>query len=120
MEAPRRRGEIHRALSGGAHNIWNERVMKPMNRAIPLAVAAVAAVSIAGAQSARTGKTLDIYVVDVEGGNATLFVAPSGESVLIDTNAGAPAVRDADRIAAAAKDAGITRIDTLITTHWHG
>jgi competence protein ComEC len=91
----------------------------PMNRAIPLAVAA--AVSIVSAQAARTSKTLDIYVVDVEGGNATLFVAPSGESVLIDTgNAGAPAVRDADRIAAAAKDAGITRIDTLITTHWHG
>ena len=90
-----------------------------MNRAIPLAVAA--AVSIVSAQPARTSKTLDIYVVDVEGGNATLFVAPSGESVLIDTgNAGPAAVRDADRIAAAAKDAGITRIDTLITTHWHG
>jgi competence protein ComEC len=90
-----------------------------MNKALPLVLAA--SVSIAGAQAARTGKTLDIYVVDVEGGNATLFVAPSGESVLIDTgNAGAPAVRDADRIAAAAKDAGITGIDTLITTHWHG
>src|SRR5262245_51642849 len=66
-------------------------------------------------------KTLDIYVVDVEGGNATLFVAPSGESVLIDTgNAGASAVRDANRILAAARTAGLTRIDTLITTHWHG
>jgi competence protein ComEC len=66
-------------------------------------------------------KTLDIYVVDVEGGNATLFVAPSGESLLIDTgNAGAAAVRDADRIVAAARAAGVTRIDTLITTHWHG
>ena len=40
------------------------------------------------------GKTLDIYVVDVEGGNATLFVAPSGESLLIDTgNGGAHAVQ---------------------------
>jgi hypothetical protein len=65
-------------------------MMMRMNRVIPLAV--VAAVSIVGAQAARTSKTLDIYVVDVEGGNATLFVAPSGESVLIDTgNAGAPA-----------------------------
>src|SRR6185436_6046553 len=63
----------------------------------------------------------EIYVVDVEGGNATLFVAPSGESVLIDSgNGGAAAVRDADRIMAAAKDAGVTRIDHLITTHWHG
>src|SRR5204862_3528955 len=73
------------------------------------------------AAQTRTSKTLDIYVVDVEGGNATLFVSPSGESVLIDTgNGGAAAVRDADRIAAAVKDAGLTQIDNLITTHWHG
>src|ERR1700694_4063212 len=66
-------------------------------------------------------KPLDIYVVDVEGGNATLFVAPSGESVLMDTgNGGAAATRDADRIMAAVKDAGLSRIDHLITTHWHG
>ena len=70
---------------------------------------------------AQTRKTLDIYVVDVEGGNATLFVAPSGESVLIDTgNGGAAASRDAGRIMAAVKDAGLTQIDNLITTHWHG
>ena len=69
----------------------------------------------------RTAKTLDIYVVDVEGGNATLFVSPSGESLLIDSgNGGAAAVRDADRIMAAVKDAGLTQIDNLITTHWHG
>ena len=66
-------------------------------------------------------KTLDIYVVDVEGGNATLLVAPSRESLLIDSgNAGAGAARDAARIVAAAKDAGLTQIDHLITTHWHG
>src|SRR5205085_5530020 len=65
--------------------------------------------------------SLQIYVVDVEGGNATLFVAPSGESVLIDSgNGGAAAARDADRIMAAVKDAGVTQIDNLITTHWHG
>jgi beta-lactamase superfamily II metal-dependent hydrolase len=65
--------------------------------------------------------TLDVYVVDVEGGNATLFAAPSGESLLIDSgNAGVAAVRDADRIIAAAKDAGLRQIDNLITTHWHG
>jgi competence protein ComEC len=67
------------------------------------------------------GKSLQIYVVDVEGGNATLFVAPSGQSVLIDTgNGGAAASRDADRIVAAVKDAGLSQIDHLITTHWHG
>jgi beta-lactamase superfamily II metal-dependent hydrolase len=79
---------------------------------------AIAALSVR-AQSAR--KTLDIYVMDVEGGNATLFVSPSGQAVLIDTgNGGAAAARDSDRIMAAVKDAGISQIDHLITTHWHG
>jgi beta-lactamase superfamily II metal-dependent hydrolase len=83
-----------------------------------LVVALLAAFTVALAQ---TTKTLQIYVVDVEGGNATLFVSPAGESVLIDTgNGGQAAVRDADRIMAAAKDAGLGRIDHLITTHWHG
>ncbi|PYR05476.1 MAG: MBL fold metallo-hydrolase [Acidobacteria bacterium] len=73
--------------------------------------------------TAPTGaaRTFDIYVVDVEGGNATLFVSPSGESVLIDSgNAGPAAVRDAERIMAAVKDAQLAQIDHLITTHWHG
>src|SRR5881296_2882268 len=70
---------------------------------------------------AQTRKTLDIYVVDVEGGNAVLFVTPSGESMLVDSgNGGAGAVRDAERIVAAAKDAGVTAIDHLLTTHYHG
>jgi len=69
----------------------------------------------------QASKSLDIYVVDVEGGNATLFVSPSHESLLIDTgNAGAGAARDAGRILDAAKDAGLQQIDHLITTHWHG
>src|ERR1700730_2854152 len=72
--------------------------------------------------AAQTRTTLDIYVVDVEGGNATLFVAPSGESLLIDTGnvARDAAIRDAGRIMDAAKDARLTQIDNLITTHWHG
>jgi competence protein ComEC len=75
----------------------------------------------AAAPFAEATKALNIYVVDVEGGNATLFVPPSGESVLIDTgNGGAAAARDADRIMAAVKDAGLAQIDHLITTHWHG
>jgi competence protein ComEC len=76
---------------------------------------------VSPAAQPRTVRTLDIYVVDVEGGNATLFVSPSGESMLIDSgNAGTAAVRDAERIMAAVKDAGLTGIDNLITTHWHG
>ncbi len=72
--------------------------------------------------AAQTRNTLDIYVVDVEGGNATLFVAPSDQSLLIDTGNYGPeaSVRDAERIMAAARDAKLTQIDNLIITHWHG
>src|SRR5437016_11008983 len=90
-------------------------------RAIVFVLAFALSAASALAQT-RTARALDIYVVDVEGGNATLFVSPSGESLLIDSgNAGAAAaVRDAERIMAAAKDADLTRLDNLITTHWHG
>ena len=72
-----------------------------------LAIASLAAPALA---QTRGAKPLEIYVVDVEGGNATLFVTPSGETVLIDTgNGGAQAARDAGRIMEAAKDAGILR-----------
>jgi len=89
---------------------------------ILLLVLALAAfvVALPAAQS-RASKPLDIYVIDVEGGNSTLFVSPSGESLLIDTgNAGAAAARDAGRILAATKAAGLQQIDHLIITHWHG
>src|SRR5262245_23038789 len=69
---------------------------------------------------AQSDRLLQIYVIDVEGGNAVLFVAPSRESVLIDSgNSGAGAVRDAERIVAAVNDAGVRQIDHLITTHYH-
>jgi competence protein ComEC len=84
-------------------------------------LAALLVVAAANGAVAQTRTTLDIYVIDVEGGNATLFVPPSGESVLIDTGnvAAEAAVRDAERIFAAVKDAGLRQIDHVITTHWH-
>ena len=79
------------------------------------ALAVVLSTSLYGAESA---KTLDIYWVDVEGGAATLIVTPAGESILIDS--GNPGRRDADRIfAVAVKEAGLKKIDHLITTHYH-
>ncbi|MBI1875197.1 MAG: MBL fold metallo-hydrolase [Acidobacteria bacterium] len=66
----------------------------------------------------RTAKTLDIYFVDTEGGQATLVVSPSGESAIVDT--GNPGGRDTDRIMAAVSDAGLTRIDYVVLTHYHG
>ena len=71
--------------------------------------------------TAQAQETLDIYLIDVEGGGATLFVSPAGESLLVDTgNGGQSAARDARRIMDAMQDAGVTEIDHLITTHWHG
>ena len=67
---------------------------------------------------AATQEALRVYFVDVEGGQATLVVSPSGESLLIDS--GFPGDRDADRILAAATDAGVDRIDYHMVTHLHG
>src|SRR5579864_4799176 len=85
-----------------------------------IAMTAISALLLSVASAAaQPGTTLDIYVVDVEGGNATLFVTPSGESVLIDTGNAIGAVRDAGRIMDAVRDAGLTQIDHLILTHYH-
>jgi len=64
-------------------------------------------------------KPLQIYFVDVEGGQATLFVTPEGKSLLIDTGWPGNNGRDADRIVAAAKDAKISKIDFVLITHFH-
>jgi competence protein ComEC len=69
--------------------------------------------------AAQAAKTLDIYFIDVEGGQSTLVVAPSGQSLLIDTGYAGNSGRDANRIAQAAKKAGVKRIDYLLTTHHH-
>jgi len=90
-------------------------------RASMASIVVVALCAVVAVAQTRTAKTLDVYVIDVEGGNATLFIAPNGESLLIDTgNGGAAAIRDANRILAAVQDAGVTDIDHLITTHYHG
>jgi competence protein ComEC len=62
---------------------------------------------------------LRIYFIDVEGGQATLLVVPSGKSMLIDTGWPGFAGRDADRIVAAAKAAGIAKLDYVLVTHYH-
>src|SRR5579862_158591 len=71
------------------------------------------------AMCAQDGGALHIYFVDVEGGQATLFVTPDKESLLIDTGWPDNGGRDADRIVAAAKKAGISRIDYVLLTHFH-
>jgi beta-lactamase superfamily II metal-dependent hydrolase len=68
---------------------------------------------------AQTNGKLRIFFVDVEGGQATLFVTPGGQSLLIDTGWPGNEGRDAGRIAAAAHEAGISRIDYVLLTHYH-
>jgi competence protein ComEC len=62
---------------------------------------------------------LQIYFIDVEGGQATLIVSPSSESVLIDTGWSGYDGRDADRIVAAAHQAGLKQLDYVLITHYH-
>ncbi len=74
---------------------------------------------LAIATTLPAAKVLEIYSIDVEGGQSTLLVSPTGQSLLID--AGWPGMnhRDAGRIAAAAKAAGVHKIDYLLITHYH-
>jgi beta-lactamase superfamily II metal-dependent hydrolase len=64
-------------------------------------------------------KSLEIYFIDVAGGQATLVVSPSGESMLIDTGWPGFGYRDADRIVAACKVAKVKKIDYVFITHFH-
>lgn len=75
--------------------------------------------ALAAATTLPAAKNLEIYFIDVEGGQSTLFVAPSGESLLIDTGWPGNNSRDANRIAAAAKHAGVKTINFLLITHFH-
>jgi competence protein ComEC len=85
--------------------------------AAPVLSAQAAAPTGAPHATASGGTALDIYIVDTEGGKATLFVTPSGETVLEDT--GNPGARDHDRIMEVLGVAGVTHIDYLISTHYH-
>lgn len=64
-------------------------------------------------------KPLEIFFIDVEGGQATLIVSPSGQSMLVDTGWPGYSNRDANRIALAAKKAGVKKIDYVFITHFH-
>ena len=92
--------------------------MKIYKTLSPLLISAllVSAPVLRGADS--SGK-LRIFFIDVEGGQSTLFVTPDGHSLLIDTGWGDNNGRDADRIAAAAKRADVSKIDYVLITHYH-
>src|SRR5215471_5639995 len=98
-----------------------------MRRHLGSLITAVASAMILAVLVAAAAKTLDIYFIDVEGGQSTLIVTPEGESLLVDTGFAGQGFndtvtnhgRDARRIIATARDAGLQRIDYLLITHFH-
>jgi len=86
---------------------------------VGLVVGVVFYVLAESSQAGQPRKALEIYFVDVEGGPATLFVTPEGQSLLIDTGWPGHAGRDADCTVAAARKAGLSKIDFVLLTHYH-
>ncbi len=87
-------------------------------RRIVFLLVALATIPVSSSQSPAAGKALDIYFIDTEGGQATLYVSPSGQTLLVDTgNAGE---RDLGRILEVLGVAGVTQIDHMFLTHYHG
>jgi competence protein ComEC len=84
-----------------------------------LAFCVTAGVALALHAQGNAASGLRVYFIDVEGGQSTLFVTPAGKSLLIDTGWPDNNFRDADRIVAAAKSAGLSRIDSVLITHYH-
>src|SRR6478752_7742575 len=66
----------------------------------------------------QAADTLDIYVLDAEGGKAQIVKTPSGQAVLFDAGFPSADDRDIKRIEATAKLAGITSFDYFISTHY--
>ena len=95
-----------------------------MNRAIAAVFVVVLALTAAGLMQPQNApaqtRNLEIYWIDVEGGAATLFISPTGESLLFDTGFPGNGDRDAKRIHAAAQKAGLRQIDHAVISHWHG
>jgi competence protein ComEC len=100
------------------------RLLPRLGRLFPALLLPVCALMLllfaaqAFAQS-NAGRPLLIYSIDVEGGQATLLVAPSGTSLLVDAGWPTEGSRDAQRIEIAMKDAGIARLDHVLVTHYH-
>ncbi len=74
---------------------------------------------LTGAVLQAAKKTIQVFFIDVEGGQATLVVSPSGQSMLIDTGWRGFDGRDSERIVQAAKLAKVKQIDYLVITHYH-
>jgi competence protein ComEC len=109
-------------LSGWALAAGREGPSRSERRRLLLALlrSVVLCFALAAVASPRVlARDLEIYWSDVEGGAATLIVSPSGESMLVDTGFPGNNDRDAKRILAAVRQAGLHKIDILYITHFH-
>jgi beta-lactamase superfamily II metal-dependent hydrolase len=78
----------------------------------------IAVVVFLMASALTAAKTLDMYVIDVEGGKSLLLVSPSGQSMIIDAGNPGSNSRDANRIVEACKAAGVKAIDFMVVSHY--
>jgi len=60
-------------------------------------------------------ENLRIYHIDVEQGDATLFISPTGKTMLVDSGGNGKG----RRIKAVMQNAGVSRIDHFVCTHYH-
>src|SRR5260221_13317496 len=97
----------------------SSRIRRDINNVRTLLIVLAVLFTALGAPRAQAQKPLDIYFIDVEGGQATLFVTPSGESMLIDTGYAGNDDRDLNRVLGTIKQAGLTKLDYLLVTHYH-
>jgi competence protein ComEC len=107
-----------RSCSALRQNVTDSPPILIISSAMRLTLVLLLAMALPVLSAARS-KDLRIFFVDVEGGQSTLMVTPSGQSILIDAGWPDNSDRDALRIAAAAKSAKIKKIDYFILTHYH-
>jgi len=110
----------HMLIAAQTRSVWS-CLIRPQHLALVclLTVAALAQNAQANAQVSDANHLL-IYAIDVEGGQSTLLVdTQTHASLLVDTGWPSADSRDATRIQNAMRDAGITRIDHVLITHFH-
>ncbi len=78
----------------------------------------VCAVVLLSASAVAAADTLEIFVVDTEGGKAMIVLTPAGESMLVDAGYPTDDDRDTKRIVEAARAAGIKQFDFIAATHY--
>ena len=112
-------GENSRLLSITPITLGRDRFLLHLGCGLPLFLSLLLLSCTAPESPAPHSEELDIYFVDVEGGQATLIVTPEGESMLVDSGSPGFEGRDIGRILQAAQLAGLKQLDYMLVTHYH-